>query len=182
MKMAGKYTALSFALLLPALLAGCKSKPVEVMPSAAETRVADNPFVGLWVLEPNKKDGDRAFARLWSWRSGTQTPDDRSYRFVYKFTNTNRWELYTVADGKVMPELCLNGTYKYRGSVLCMIYKPQSQPEIWPFIHGSEPTWSSGSLVVDTGKLDGDVIKFYVWRYFNEHKLRRVSADCGVAE
>jgi len=71
MKTTEKHVASLLALLIPALFVGCKSKPIEVLPSLAETPDASNPFVGVW-------EGGGFY----------------NTRRIYIFTDKNQWESY----------------------------------------------------------------------------------------
>jgi hypothetical protein len=149
-----KYAAFLFALVIPLLLAGCKSKPIEALPSVAETRNASNPFIGLWEVSLGRSYIYNYMYKMYS-------------RRIYKFTNTRQWESYYVRDGVIEPiyDLRSRGTYTYRGSVLYMTYVNYLGD-----VYGS--TW-----VTNMGRLDGDALKFS-----KDFILHRVSADSVPAD
>jgi len=150
MKATKKHAALLSALVIPALLAGCKSKPVGALPSAAETRGASNIFVGLW--ETNGVDNNL---------------DHR----IYKLTNTNQWESYVVKDGAVMSGIpSSKGTYSYRGSVLFLhtIMPPDA------FVYQDVASNFGISMYTVSFRLDGGVLKS---RERFQITLRPVSTD-----
>jgi len=108
MKTVGKRTALLSTLVLPVLLTGCKSKPIEASPSASETRRAIPNFVGLW-----------------EYLSGLDKNDVRS---IYRLMDANQWVHYIVRDAAIIafPDRTSynrrfdTGTYRYKAPYLYM--------------------------------------------------------------
>ncbi|MDR2697933.1 MAG: hypothetical protein LBB40_05605 [Holophagales bacterium] len=98
MKTTKKRMAFLFALVIPALLAGCKPRPALLSTAA---RDANNPFVGLW-----------------EWEADGRNTNNK--RYFYKFTDKYRWEYYAIRDGMFI-DYYRQGTYTYRGSVLYMM-------------------------------------------------------------
>jgi hypothetical protein len=98
MKTTEKYAAFLFALLIPTLFVGCKSKQIETLPSTAETCEVSNPFIGIWK---------------------TNSPSSQYTCVVYIFRDDYQWESYVILhDGSIMPEQLVWGTYFCKGSTL----------------------------------------------------------------
>ncbi|MDR2697934.1 MAG: hypothetical protein LBB40_05610 [Holophagales bacterium] len=98
-----KRMAFLFALVIPALLAGCKPRPALLSTAETRERDANNPFVGLWEWEAN----------------GRNTNNER---YFYKFTDKYRWEYYVVIDDAFIDYRHRPvGNYTYKGSVLYMM-------------------------------------------------------------
>jgi len=133
MKTTEKHAAFLLTLLIPILFTGCKSNPIEILPSATETPDASNNFVGVW---------ERIDRR------------DHNLRHIYIFTDKNNWESYAVYQGIVSPYPYKTGTYTYRGSHLFMTYIVY-----W----GNYGHASASSYDTIIAVIDGDELKIKNW-------------------
>jgi len=107
MKTTKKRAAFLFALLIPILFVGCKSKPIETLPLAIKTHDASNPFVGVWV-------SDRVI---------------ENKRGIFIFTYKRQWASYIVnQDGKILSSSIAGGYYTFRGSNLSIRDGPFNKP------------------------------------------------------
>jgi len=152
-----KHSALLFALVIPALLAGCKpyGSLFEALISANETLDASNSFVGVWELH----------------RHGPVSVYSAK-RYIYEITGTGRWEFCVVfPNGYIEP--LMSGTYNYRGSVLYMthlIHYHYADVGINYAVRGP-----SVLPVVNEWRLDGNELKMDK----TLTTLRRISEDCS---